>query len=183
MDKEISIVSWQRLPKLVALRTVPWYDLLFYKEVAHNSSCYAWNLAKTCNVQLCTCVYKSNNILFSYDLILVDEEPVLVELPYNLLRKVGSANLLVEMTLPPLVHPLDKSIGSLLKSVVRNSVKAQMVDDMSVHHVMAHPIDPLAIVAIDSLEGSALKSVRVIRVQLSVVGVMLQVRHHEEPEA
>ena len=125
---------------------------------------------------------KNPQDLLPHNLLLVNKEPILVELLDDLLGEVRSVDQFVHMPLPPLFHPLLQCLGRCLQTVVRDLGEEQMVDDVAVHHVVRHPIDPFAIVAIDRLERTALKGVGIVCVELPILRVVLQVRDHEQPE-
>ena len=54
--------------------------------------------------------------------------------------------------------------------------------DVTIHHMMTHLIDSGTIIPIDRFKGPAFKRIRVIGIQLTVIGMMLQIRHHEQPK-
>mmetsp|Transcript_23429 Transcript_23429/g.42046 ORF Transcript_23429/g.42046 Transcript_23429/m.42046 type:complete len:269 (-) Transcript_23429:370-1176(-) len=57
-----------------------------------------------------------------------------------------------------------------------------MMHDVSIHHVMTHAIDPRSVIPVHRLERASLEGERVVGVHLPVLGVMLEVGDHVQPE-
>ena len=55
--------------------------------------------------------------------------------------------------------------------------------NVAIHHVVAQSVDPFSVVAVDGLECTASEVPGVISVEHSIVAVVLQIGHHEEPKA
>ena len=66
---------------------------------------------------------------------------------------------------------------------MRNLCEEKVVDEMSGHHVMGHVVHYFAVAAVDRLESAALERVSIVREDLPVLTVVLEVRHHKEPPA
>jgi hypothetical protein len=78
------------------------------------------------------------------------------------------------------IQSLYEGLSCLLQTIMRNSFKEQIVNDMADHHTMTYAGDPLAIRTIHSFKCGLLERPRFARVQLAVITMALKLRHHKE---
>ena len=71
-------------------------------------------------------------ILFLHDLILVNKEPIVVELLHNLLKVIGRIDLLVNVLLSPFLQPLLQRRGGSLEAVVQHLGEEEVMDHVCV---------------------------------------------------
>ena len=102
-------------------------------------------------------------------LIFVDEKLIVEEMFHDFLSKVRCVNALVEMTLSCLFQTFPQCHRCFLQPVVRNFGEKEMMYNVTVHHVMTHAVDPLAVVAVHSFKSTSCEVPRVVGVQIAVV--------------